>query len=247
MSATIAAAFPQTEASESPYDIYHYLESLFMNQRYADLTIRCGGQDFHAHRAIVCPQSTFLAAACDGTFREAEARMIELPDERPEILTRFLRFLYTGIYDDSHHHMSEHLSTKTMTPSEIERELEREPGMPDLSTGDSVRDEDGQDLDEAEEENEAPQLLARRTFQVHAEAQFMQGHFDDPDFPAVVDELFDTTLTTDPVRLIPCNLVAIACLKSLPAFDSILDVMARNGEFGVGVAQRYRLLYNLYL
>jgi len=36
--------------------------------KYSDLTLACQGQEFHVHRAIVCPHSKFFEAACDGDF-----------------------------------------------------------------------------------------------------------------------------------------------------------------------------------
>lgn len=54
----------------SRYDgIYPVLKSLLLQDKYSDLTIICGGQEFKAHRAIVCPQSSFFAAACDSGLK----------------------------------------------------------------------------------------------------------------------------------------------------------------------------------
>lgn len=35
----------------------------------ADLTIKCGSQEWKVHKAIVCPQSEFLQKACSGEFK----------------------------------------------------------------------------------------------------------------------------------------------------------------------------------
>jgi len=44
------------------------LASLLVSPKYSDLTMVCHGQEFRVHRAVVCPQSPVLAAACDGNF-----------------------------------------------------------------------------------------------------------------------------------------------------------------------------------
>lgn len=42
--------------------------SLFTSQLYSDIIIRCGTDEYKLHRAIICPRSTFFAAACNGAF-----------------------------------------------------------------------------------------------------------------------------------------------------------------------------------
>ena len=38
--------------------------------KYSDLTLVCQQQEFRVHKAIVCSQSTVLAAACDGDLKQ---------------------------------------------------------------------------------------------------------------------------------------------------------------------------------
>lgn len=45
------------------------LTSVYDSSKYSDLVIRCGDREFKVHRAVVCPRSTFFAAACDGYFK----------------------------------------------------------------------------------------------------------------------------------------------------------------------------------
>lgn len=54
---------------QRPGAIYRSLRRLFLDDKYADLTIRCDGQDFRVHRAILCPQSPFFDRACHGGFK----------------------------------------------------------------------------------------------------------------------------------------------------------------------------------
>ncbi|MCT4574108.1 BTB/POZ domain-containing protein, partial [Bacillus thuringiensis] len=43
-----------------PHPIYASLSALFLNDKYSDMTITCCGEEFKAHRVIVCSQSKFF-------------------------------------------------------------------------------------------------------------------------------------------------------------------------------------------
>ncbi|KAM4054483.1 BTB/POZ domain-containing protein [Hirsutella rhossiliensis] len=122
---------PSDDAEASPLDgVYHSLKTLLLDHKYADLVIRCGGQDFKAHRAIVCPQSSFFAKACDNGFKEAETGVIDLPDDEPEIVTHFLQFLYTGNYQDGEHLvLDKPAHAATLTLDDVGRELQAPLGV----------------------------------------------------------------------------------------------------------------------
>jgi hypothetical protein len=45
------------------------MKLLLQSAKYTDLTIVCRGREFPVHRAIVCPHSPFLDAACSSGFQ----------------------------------------------------------------------------------------------------------------------------------------------------------------------------------
>ena len=49
--------------------IYSSLSSLFLNEKFSDMSIHCRGREFKAHRAIVCSQSSFFDRAMAGGFK----------------------------------------------------------------------------------------------------------------------------------------------------------------------------------
>ncbi|KAL6240234.1 hypothetical protein RBB50_012871 [Rhinocladiella similis] len=79
------------------------LNQLQGSAKYSDLALVCQGQEFHVHRAIVCPQSKFFEAACGGDFKEAHSNRIELEDDDPATVERMITFMYTFNYNDEQH------------------------------------------------------------------------------------------------------------------------------------------------
>jgi hypothetical protein len=45
------------------------LAQLLQTGKYSDMTLVCAGKEFKLHRNIVCPQSSVIAAAVDGSFK----------------------------------------------------------------------------------------------------------------------------------------------------------------------------------
>jgi BTB/POZ domain-containing protein len=48
---------------------YEAMNLLLKSAKYSDLTLVCEGQEFHVHRAVLCPKSTFFDAACSRGFK----------------------------------------------------------------------------------------------------------------------------------------------------------------------------------
>ena len=77
-----------------------FLAQLMNSKKYSDLKFVCQGEEFEVHKAIVCPQSRVLAAACDGGFQVNLAEsLVELRLTRILLARRKQRltlYLWTG-------------------------------------------------------------------------------------------------------------------------------------------------------
>ncbi|RBQ77366.1 hypothetical protein FVER14953_12944 [Fusarium verticillioides] len=74
------------------------LANLLQTGDYSDLTITCGKDQYHVHKAIICPRSNFFKAACDGKFKEAQTGKIDLPDDDPAAVRMMIEYLYHDTY-----------------------------------------------------------------------------------------------------------------------------------------------------
>lgn len=64
------------------YCFFHGLLGKLLNDGiYSDFTIRCGGREWHVHKAIVCPQSETFDAAVNGRFKVCICRLISKRDQ----------------------------------------------------------------------------------------------------------------------------------------------------------------------
>ncbi|KAF5625025.1 hypothetical protein F52700_9400 [Fusarium sp. NRRL 52700] len=80
--------------------IHAALATLVHSEKFSDMTIICGARRFKTHRAVVCTQSPFFDKAMSGDYMESTSRSIKLPEDDPDVVERFLEFLYTGNYSD---------------------------------------------------------------------------------------------------------------------------------------------------
>ncbi|WAO84987.1 BTB domain-containing protein [Fusarium falciforme] len=130
--------------------IHASLSKLLHSEKFSDMTIRCGGREFKAHRAIVCTQSSFFDRALSSNFKEAASRVVELPDDDPDVLERFLEFMYKGTYSDNvNHTWGKPSIVAMMSPEGVQENLNDTPGVPEdfLAVGPTGADSDENDLD----------------------------------------------------------------------------------------------------
>ncbi|KAF9872000.1 hypothetical protein CkaCkLH20_10632 [Colletotrichum karsti] len=143
--------------------IFSGLSSLLLSDKFSDMTITCGGRTFKAHRAIVCPQSSFFDKAFSSGFKEASSSTINLPEDDPDVLQRLLQFLYTGNYDEGVSFNRERPSEVSfLSPEEVGIEMAAPIGVaipyrrkqPGHATSQSRQGHDSTSGEEEEEEKE---------------------------------------------------------------------------------------------
>ena len=73
---------------------YAFLESI---------TVLIGSKEvsFTVHKDVVCDQSNFFRAACNGKWKEAAEKCVRLPEADPHIFGVYVGWLYTGKLDFS--------------------------------------------------------------------------------------------------------------------------------------------------
>ena len=72
-----ASSEPESHQTAKLYN--HLMTSnheLLRTGQYSDFTVFCGSREFHLHRSIVCPQSSFFATALDGSFEVSSVGML---------------------------------------------------------------------------------------------------------------------------------------------------------------------------
>lgn len=72
-----------------------YLES----GEYSDFLVTCANREFHVHRLVICPRSSYFRLVCKESFKEGITQKLDLVDEDPDVFQSVLTFLYTGIYE----------------------------------------------------------------------------------------------------------------------------------------------------
>ena len=72
------------------------VNSLRTHHKLCDVVLRVGGQEVHAHRAILAASSAYFLAMFTNDMKESEQDVIEMQDINPEILSSLIDFTYTG-------------------------------------------------------------------------------------------------------------------------------------------------------
>ncbi|RDA90593.1 hypothetical protein CP533_6939, partial [Ophiocordyceps camponoti-saundersi (nom. inval.)] len=257
-----------TSNDPSP-SIYRDLSRLLVDEKYSDLTIRCGGRNFKVHRAILCSQSAFFAKACDIGFKESLTQTIDLPEDDPDVLSCFLRYLYTGNYEDGGHHGSsvdasnpeattseeQVRASSTQTEESEDRDADSWDGWspPSRQNQNTKRGDEGpsQQADRTRRDN---LFLSLRVYvmadkfnvpnlQLLARDRFFEAASNAYDtweqFPAVVEEMSETTAPTDVhLRKRTCNLIAEKLVQKRCIPPSLELVLRKHADVAVDVLRQ---------
>lgn len=74
------------------------LKALYKSSDYSDFRVLCGSDVYHVHKAVVCSQSEFFAAACKFGQEAAEGQ-INLTEDGPARVKAMIQYLYCLEYD----------------------------------------------------------------------------------------------------------------------------------------------------
>ncbi|KAK7336752.1 hypothetical protein VNO77_17298 [Canavalia gladiata] len=84
----------------SPTSQMYLSEKYVNNPKRSDVTFLVEGRSFYAHRACLLSSDIFRAMF-DGSYREREAKHIEIPNIKWDVFELMMRFIYTGTVDVS--------------------------------------------------------------------------------------------------------------------------------------------------
>ena len=89
-------AIGQPEALETLENVVMGMKSMFADKLFTDLTIKCGGEEFKVHKAVLASQSPFFRRMLESDVKEQRTSVIEISDTDPQVISNLLTYLYTG-------------------------------------------------------------------------------------------------------------------------------------------------------
>ncbi|EFX04923.1 btb/poz-like protein [Grosmannia clavigera kw1407] len=201
-------------------------------------------------------ESPFFDKACTGVFKEGLEHSVDLPDEDPDTVDRFFRFLYAGNYSDGEHYDDLPSNTALIAPGPDSESPPAEDTLDYDSDGsDYMETEDGIEIDANlplpsgwknraittlytslrvyimadKYDVSALKLLSGERFKRTAERLWCE--YDD--FPAVVDLLYGSTMSGDPLREFVCALITHQYHGDAGLRARMKPVLEKNPDFAI--------------
>ena len=110
------------------------LHTLYKEEVLTDITIKCGGQEFKAHKAVLASQSPVLRKMFEVDMKEKHTNVVEISDiDDPAVMSSLLAYIYTGNASDLSQHVKELLNAAnkyelprlfSMCESELKKKLQ---------------------------------------------------------------------------------------------------------------------------
>ena len=72
------------------------LYSLFEESAYTDVTIKCGGEEFKAHKAVLASQSPVFKTMFEVDMKEKDSNIIEISDIDATVMSDLMAYFYKG-------------------------------------------------------------------------------------------------------------------------------------------------------
>ncbi|KAE8554265.1 hypothetical protein EYB25_002803 [Talaromyces marneffei] len=176
-----------------------YLES----GEYSDFLVTCGNREFHVHRLVICPRSSYFRLMCKDNFKEGITQKLELVDEDPDVFQSVLTFLYTGIYE-----------TCKITGNE---EIENTP-----STERSCNSSEDSENDDENQQHQGGRPATTEDILAHVQLYASGDKFDIRDLKEVSSKMFRNQLNRTSVEKLNIPDIIRAVYTSTPHNDAAL-------------------------
>jgi len=72
------------------------LKSLMLDTKHSDVVLKCKGEKFHCHKAILGARSAVFSRMFDADMKEATSGLVEIDDVEPDIIEAMVEYIYTG-------------------------------------------------------------------------------------------------------------------------------------------------------
>jgi speckle-type POZ protein len=72
------------------------MKKLYEEKLFTDVTIKCGGKEFKAHKSVLASQSPVFRKMLGTDMKEKRSNCIEISDCYPMVISEMLAFIYTG-------------------------------------------------------------------------------------------------------------------------------------------------------
>lgn len=87
---------------DAAHSLSALMANMFLDPKYSDMTIRCRGEDFPVHKAVICGMSPVIDALCSANMRESKENVMQHYEFDSATVERMLEFIYTLNYALSH-------------------------------------------------------------------------------------------------------------------------------------------------
>ncbi|CZR56348.1 uncharacterized protein PAC_06236 [Phialocephala subalpina] len=217
-------------------DLLSSIKGLLESERYADLILRCNGETFRVHCAVVCTRSPFLTRAAElQQFKEASLREIDLSADELPTIRAMIRYLYTDDYPDDAGKQDDCASLASICTPEDEDEdvatplpIVADPAFPLLF---NVK------MYIAGNKFSIPGLKTLATNKYRA---CVTEHWDSPIFSEAATHLWTKTNYPLAADRQLRDVVVEAAFKHLTHFlkrDEFVDLMKSHGDFGLDIVK----------
>ncbi|TLS22468.1 uncharacterized protein PpBr36_09905 [Pyricularia pennisetigena] len=93
------------------------LKQLRLSGDYSDMTIICGDDLYHAHKALLCPRSKYFERTFKSEMQESHSSQVDLSGHNPEAVKLVIDFFYLSDYKPSHGDQAHESEIKSESPA----------------------------------------------------------------------------------------------------------------------------------